>query len=167
MDINNDVSSSFQDWCKNTKLKDVMSSPVVKIYEDEEFSVAEETFLKKNLYYLPVVDRDNKLVGIVSHKYIYKTQSPRKIVGAEEIEYDPNIIIDGDSFYDKESLDRYILRSIMHKNPFTLKADDSIADAILAMAQKNIGCIPIVKKDKTVCGILTKQDIVQVLSSML
>ena len=146
-----------------TKIQDIMRTPVITVYEDDDFSEAEEKFTHYGINYILVTNRENKLVGVLSQKYIYKTQSPRKILGHEELDYDPNIIVDGDSFYDKESLDRYILRNIMSKNPFVLSPEDSITDAVLAMDKKNLGCIPIVDEKNKVKGIVTDREVVRFL----
>ena len=150
-----------------TKVKDIMRADVITVYEDDDFSEAEEKFTRYGINYLLVTSRDNQLVGVLSQKYIYKTQSPRKILGHEELDYDPNIIVDGDSFYDKESLDRYILRNIMGKNPFVLFPEDPITEAVFAMDKKNLGCIPIVDANNKVKGILTDKEIVRFLVQFL
>jgi len=154
-------NKSVQDLFKNTKLEEIMRTPVITVREDDEFSDAEKKFISNHtINHLCVVNRENQLVGIISQKYIYKTQSPRKILGHEELDYSPDIMIDGDSFYHKDSLDSYILRSIMQKNPFTLKVDDSVADAIVNMNKRNLGCIPLIDDNKKIKGVLTNNEIV-------
>lgn len=145
---------------ETTQVQEIMKTPVITVYEDDDFSEAEEKFIHYGINYVLVVSRQHKFVGLLSQKYIYKTQSPRKILGHEEIDYDPNIIVDGDSFYDKEGLDRYILRNIMSKDPFVMKPEDSVADAVFAMDKKNLGCIPILDQSGKIKGIVTNKEIV-------
>jgi len=151
---------------RKTKVKEVMSKKVIKIYVDEKVSHALELFVQYRVYYLPVVNRKNHLVGMLTHKYLYKTQSPRRIMN-EDVDYNPDFVYDGQSFYSKETLDSYTLSNIMYQEPFTLGPQDSAADAVISMYRKNIGCIPIVRPDRRVCGILTSQDLVHVAARIL
>jgi len=138
---------------------EVMNKNFVTINEDDEFSLAEEKFVVHGIYYL-IVLRGRELAGLISHKYLYKTQSPRKILG-DGIDYNPNIVIDGDAFYDKETLDSYILEHIMLKDPFTLGPDNTLADVVQAMSKRKIGCIPIIDKKRKVLGIITEKDLIK------
>lgn len=141
------------------KIKDIMTVPVVTIYEDEELSDAEERFINRRVSYLPVISRDNRVVGLLSQKYLYKTLSPRKILN-KDLDYQEDMLIDGDTFYSKEMLNSYMLRHVMFKDPFTLPPEASVGSAVLNMSSRRIGCIPIVNQDKSICGIFTNQDIV-------
>ena len=151
---------------ENIKIKTVMNTDVIKIREYEELSRAEELFIKYGIYYLPVVNQYNKLVGLLSQKYLYKTQSPRHI-DKDQLKYGTDIIVDGNAFYDKETLDGYILRNVMLKDPFTLTPDDSVLHAILEMAKRKIGCICVINVEKKVCGMITESDLVRTTAQIL
>lgn len=151
---------------QNVKVGDVMMTPAISIHETDNFSVAQEKFVDQHLTHICVVNDAGHLVGLISQKYLYKAQSPRKIFG-EELEYDPDIIIDGDSFYDKEVLDSYMLPKIMSRDPFTMKIDQPLEDAIFNMANKRLGCVPIIDDKDVLRGVLTDQLIVKFLSTIL
>lgn len=159
-------SGSFNHFFTQAKVRDVMDTKVVTVREDDDFSVAQRKFVENHITHLVIVNNQYQLVGLISQKYIYKTQSPRKIIG-DELEPDPGILLDGDSFYLKETLDSYILRNIMKKNPFVLTPDDSLAEVIINMAKKNLGCIPIVDANRKICGVVTSQEIVQYLADKI
>lgn len=148
------------------KMKDIMAKNVVTIYEDDELSIAQKKFVDNNIIYLVVINHDGKLVGLLSRKYVYKTLSPRKVI-KEEMDYDPEIIIEGDSFYEKQSLDSYILYNIMSKHPFSLKQEDTLKIAMTSMADRKITCIPIVDANHRPCGILTNQEVANFLASLI
>lgn len=149
------------------KVKDIMSAPLITVEVNDELSTVEGKFVEHGLYYLPVVESNGTLAGLISHKYLYKTQSPRKILGHEELEYDPSRIVDGDSYYNKEALDSFILRNIMYKNPFTLQPEDDLAAVITNMASRNITCIPIVDSKKKAVGIIVYKDIINYINQIL
>ncbi|MGE0269198.1 MAG: HPP family protein [Candidatus Omnitrophota bacterium] len=157
----------IQRLLKETKIKEIMTVPVVKIYEYEAVSRAEELFVQQGIYYLPVVNRLDQLIGIITHKYLYKTLAPRKVIAGNYMGYSNEMVIDGNFFYDKTTLDSFRLKDIMHLNPLTLSPEDSIAEAVLTMTRHNTGCIPIVKGNKKVCGMLTHKDIVNLATLIL
>ena len=146
------------------KIKEIMTTPVVTVKEDDELSLAQMKFVNNHINHLVVVNSDNQVVGLLSHKYLYRTQSPRKVV-SEEMDYDPDILMEGgDSFYSKETLDRFILRTIMNKEPITLGPQDSVARAISIMASRHLSCIPVVDQTRRPIGVLTNQEIVTYLA---
>ena len=100
------------------KIGNVMNKAVVTVYEDEDLSIAQEKFLAHTVSHILVLDRRDRLSGLISQKYLYKTYSPRKIIN-DNVGIDKNVILDGDSYYDKNSLNGYILRTAMKKAPFS------------------------------------------------
>ena len=148
------------------KIKKIMTAKVYAVHERDEFSKAVGLFGEHDLTHLPVVDDNNKVVGLLSHMYIYKTQAPRRFVEGE-MTATADMIIDGDGFYLKETLDRYQIKNIMKPNPLTLNQDESLAVAVHAMANKRIGCVPIVDDLKNLVGIITNQDVISFLGMTL
>jgi acetoin utilization protein AcuB len=160
------ADSSFKHVFASMKIKDIMQTNVVTVREDDDVSEAQEKLTDHHISHLLVIDNDKKFVGLVSQKYLYKMQSPRKIV-KEEMDYDPNILIDGDSFYTKETLNSYILRNIMNRHVFTLTKDNSVLDALTYMDKNRVSCIPIVDKNKTIQGVLTDRDLIHYIAAVI
>ncbi len=154
------IKVQMADTFNMIKVGDIMLSPAVSVKENDDFSAVQKKFLENHLPYVCVTDDGQKLVGTISQKYLYKAQSPRKIIG-DNPDYDPDIIVDGDSFYSKEVLDSYILSQIMNHIPFTMKHDQSLKEAIINMATKHLGCIPIVDESNKLSGVVTEQLIIK------
>lgn len=142
------------------KVKELMRTPAVTIGEDEDLSWAMMKFSNHSISHLIAVDQADRVSGILSHKYVYRTQSPRKIMGQEAL-YTSDMILDGDSYYYKESLDKYYVRQVMKKSPPTIRPGQGIDDAIKILADRKIGCIPVVDKDKHAIGIITEREIIE------
>lgn len=151
---------------QETKIKEVMISPVETVRIDDKLSAAHKKLMKNTSSHLVVVDQQDRLAGILTQKYIYKTQSPRKLYH-ESVVIDPNVIVDGGAFYAKEALDSYLLKQVMKPDPFALKMDASIADAIVNMARKRLGCIPIIDDKRHVLGVVTDYEIVKFMSDVI
>lgn len=147
-------------------IRDIMNINPIKIHENEDLVKAQQLFQTHKTSHLVVVNDKNRLVGLISPKYLYKTHSPRKILGEAQYQ-DPNYIIDGDSFYVKDSLDKFILKSIMWDDPVTLEPDNTIAKAILSMHRRKVSCIPIVNPDRQVMGVITNQEIINFITRPL
>jgi acetoin utilization protein AcuB len=161
-----DKDVSFQKLFTLAKIDEVMTTDVVVIFHDDEFSLAEEKFIENNIFYLMVINRSHKLIGLISQKYLYKTHSPKKIMNQDMLGNE-EVLVDGDTFYKKEVLDGYLLDQIMKKDPITLRPDNTIAEAILTMKHKNLGCIPIVNSKNEVLGALTHQEIINFSAQLL
>jgi acetoin utilization protein AcuB len=157
------AKKAVRDLLMDTKIGKIMTAEVHAVEDTAELSRAVQLFGDHGLTHLPVIDSNKKVVGLISHMYIYKTQAPRKFVEGD-MTSDPDIVIDGDGFYLKETLNRYRLKNVMKKDPLMLNRNDSLALALHAMANKRIGCIPVVDDLKNLVGIITNQDIIQFLA---
>lgn len=160
------VRKEIRDTLRDTKVSKIMTTRVFSIRENTVLSQAVRLFSEQALTHIPVVDEHNKVVGLLSHMYVYKTQSPRKFVEGE-LTAAPDMLMDGDSFYLKETLDRYSLSNIMKKDPLTVNLNESLAVVIHFMANRRIGCIPVVDDSKNLVGIITNQDVINYLAMML
>ena len=139
---------------KTTPIRDIMKSPVITVQLDEPFSHVEEKLRLKGIRHLPVVDHENKIVGLITQRDLYRTISPHR----DE---------DGNAVYDSSTLDSFILKRIMTPNPATLTPDHKLALAVDLMATGHYGCIPIVDANKKIVGIVTETDILKFLSRLL
>ena len=154
MDIKCSESYYVRKLLLETKIKMIMTMKVVSIGEGEPFNHVEEKFKIHRIRHLPVVDKDNKVEGVISQRDLYKIQSPRKLE-------------DGTWYYDSEMLDQFILNRVMNKEVLVLNPENSVADAVLKMVDTKYGCIPIVDKDNVLCGIITQVDVLKLAAQIL
>ncbi len=132
---------------RDTPLKEIMVTKVITVRADEAFSHVEEKLRVNKIRHLPVVDKDNKLIGIITERDLYKAVSPRHTE-------------DG-LVYDKSQLDSFVLKRYMTENPLTLKPESPISEAVNLMATRKYGCIPIIYTDGALAGIVTQIDILK------
>lgn len=129
-------------------VSDWMTSKVHTITQKDSISDAIKMLKEKKVKHLPVVKNGNKIVGILSDRDI-KDYTPSKA-----------------STFDIHELN-YILfttkvSEIMIKSVITAGPDMPIEEAAMIMYDKNIGCLPVVDKDKLV-GIISDKDLFRVL----
>lgn len=139
---------------KNTKIKAIMSHPVISIQSEAPFHEVPELFKNNDIRHLPVIDEEDKLVGLITRTDLYQIQSPRRKM-------------DGSWYYDSETLDNIILRHVMIKDPLTLHPENTIAETILPMVSHKYGCIPIVDENNILRGIMTQHDILKMAAEIL
>ena len=149
------------------KVKEVMSQPAVTIGVKDKLSEAVLKFKTHGIFYLVVVNFQNEPIGLLSTKYVYKTQSPRKLLSPNEFYSGMHTVLDGDAYYEKNIIDGYSLKNVMKLSPFIMEEDDCLTDALHQMAKKNITCIPIVDKKNIVKGILTDREILGFFSNLI
>jgi len=134
---------------ENFPLKDIMITNVVTASPEEPLSKVEEKFRRRGIRHIPVVDDRNRVVGVFTRNDLARCLVPHK---TEE----------GFS-YDKEEMDQFMLKFVMAKDPTTLGPEDLLSHAVEIMARDKYGCIPIVKENKTMVGIVTQVDIMNLL----
>ena len=138
----------FKENLDKVLIADVMAKHVVTVQDSDDFQVVQDKFATFDIRHLPVVEQRGVLVGLVTQRDLYKIHSPRKLE-------------DGSWFYDKDALDGFILKNVMLKDPFTLKPENTLREAMEAMARLKIGCIIIVDQVGKPAGILTRVDVLK------
>ena len=185
MDLKHTEDFYIKALLNKVKLKEIMTSNVITILENERFSAVEEKMRVFGIRHLPVVDENNKLTGIITQLDLYQIQSPRRLE-------------DGSWFYDQKSLDSHILKHVMTQKTYSLGPEDTVAQAIMLMVidllstnenvkspasvgnagwrfdigmekvnNKKCGCVPVVAKDQSISGIVTRHDIIKIAAQIL
>ncbi len=119
------------------------------IIEAERPFLEARLILKDNhIRHLPVMD-DGKLIGVVSDRDL-KEASPS---GATTLDvYEMNYL-----------LLKKKVRSLIRRQPITIKPTSSVGEAALLMHDQRIGCLPVVDETGALVGIITKTDLLAVL----
>lgn len=160
------TDSQLGPMVRRLRVAEIMDENIPVLRNSAPVSRAGELFAAHPIYSLPVVDQEGVLQGVISHKYLYKTQSPRRVL-TPEIAALPGILLEGDYYYDKDALDRYALKDIMNTQPVTISPEATVAEAIALMSERKVGCVPVLKGNRKVVGMLTQQNIVDTLAAVL
>src|SRR5512143_4207086 len=126
-------------------VRDRMTRNPVLCSSDLSVNDAFDLMKKERIRRLPVVDRNGKLVGIVSDKDLLRVSpSPATTLSAYEIPY---------------LLSKVKVNDVMTKKVISVSEDTPIEDAARIMADNKIGGLPVVNEDDVVVGIITETDI--------
>ncbi len=152
----------------NVKVKDVMTSEVIKVYQDATLQELVEIFIGNKLSGLPVIDKDNKLVGIVS-KTDLVTHGLEKELSSLLKEQTPRSnyveLPDFENLLGSESIHATVA-DLMTTDVITADPEMDVMDVIKVMLDKEIHRIVVVKNGK-IEGILTTVDLVKLVGEIL
>ena len=133
-------------------LRELMVSKVITASVDDSLSVVEEKLRLHGIRHLPVIDSKKRVVGMFTQRDLTRCLAPRKTE-------------DG-YVYDKEQLDRFILKYVMTKDPLTLGPENTLGDVLDIMVRDKFGCIPIAKQDRVLLGIVTQIDVLKYIARL-
>ncbi|MDY0131252.1 MAG: CBS domain-containing protein [Desulforegulaceae bacterium] len=145
------------------KISEFMTTDVISCNVDKTLKDAADLMLEKNISVLPVVDSDNKLLGILTESdFVGKDANiPRAMASIRMLfgktAYRGNI----EKIY-REVKD-HPLDKVMTKDPVTISADSSLTALVELMGNRNLKRIPVVK-DKKLVGIVTRKDLIKAFS---
>lgn len=138
---------------KDLRLKEIMVTKVISADVEEPLSSVEEKLRKYGIRHLPVVDGEKHVVGMFTQRDLLRCSPPKK---TEE-----------GYVFDKEQLDRFILKYVMAKDPVVLTPEDTLSHVVDIMARDKFGCVPIVSSDRVLVGIVTQIDVLKCLARFL
>lgn len=124
-----------------TRIRDIMSSPVITVSPRNSIQEALEIMRENNTRRLPVVDRD-KLVGmLVQHDIEKALRSPGRI---------PHTPVEW----------------VMTKKVHYISPEHTVTEAARLMISHKISALPVIESAKVV-GIITDTDLLQVLINLM
>jgi len=123
--------------------KDIMNNPVLTISKDSLRKEAWQMMQQKNISHLPVINEENKIIGIISDRDIMK-----------------GTIIEDDKIISQESAS---ISEIMSQEVITADPLTDIRRIAKAMFYNHISTMPIISDSDELTGIVTRSDILHAL----
>jgi len=128
-----------------TRVRDIMEEKIVTISAGDSLSTVEDIMTLGHVRHMPVVQA-GRLVGVVSERDLLRASlSNLTEFGAESRR----------AFLHAVEIER-----VMSTPPIVIGPDATVEEAALAMAEKKIGCLPVVRGD-VVVGLLTETDVLR------
>src|SRR5689334_10319222 len=126
------------------KVRQRMTPSPITISPSTSHSEAVTVMRENHIRRLPVVDKNGKLVGIISHKDLLSTSpSPATTLSVYEIY----------TLLDELTVEKFMIHPVL-----AVEDDCSIATAAGFMIEHKIGCLPVMHEGKLI-GIITETDI--------
>ena len=144
------------------KAKDIMTTDVIVAKKGDTISKVANILISGKIGSLPVVDDDNRVVGIISETDIIKKE--KKVHSTPFINVLEGIIFLDDFNKMEQDLKRiaaYKVEDLMSKNIVKVYEDDAFDIVANIMISKSINRVPVVDEDNKLKGIICRYDIIK------
>ena len=125
------------------RVDQIMSKELYTVYEEDLIDLVPNIMKWNQVRHMLVENRAGDLVGLVTLGRLGKYYS-------EQTDANPVMV-----------------KEVMVKKVITVTPGTSTLDAIRLMQQHNIGCLPVLNKDKKLVGVITEKDFLEVAASYL
>lgn len=129
---------------------DLMTENPRTIRDTDLVSEALEALQSMEIRHLPVVDRGNNLVGMLSDRDL----GPLMTIFTEGVEAQRMIV----------PLSRRRVSELMSADVVSVDPDDDVREVIETMLEQRVGAVPVVDAEGNVAGIISYVDVLRVMS---
>src|SRR5215471_20613731 len=127
------------------QVKDCMHTHVTTVTPETLVSTADQMMHDKRIRHLPVVTGQHTLVGVLTDRDVRRAEaSDAPPMAAYELTY---------------LLDKLHVQDIMTRDVVTVRSDTPIVEAGQIFLQKKFGCLPVVRDNNRLEGIITVADL--------
>ena len=142
-------------------IRDVMTKGVITVSKYERIMHVADILTEKNISGLPVVDKENKVVGIITQADILS------MIGVSRDHTFKDLLkyMLGEPLHERKIGD--LVGDIMTSPALTIKPDANIADAVRIMDEKRIRRLTVTNEQGQLLGIITRADILKAVISKL
>ncbi|GGH87809.1 CBS domain-containing protein [Pullulanibacillus pueri] len=149
------------------KVADFMIHDVITVHSETPIKELLKLLIEHNIGGVPVVDKENKLIGMVSDGDIIRYLSPR-----EEAVHDLFFTVyveKGETAQEvlDRKMDEPVTEMMKKKHLYTVNKDDDFEVALRLLSQHHFKKLPVVDADEKVIGVVSRGDIVHNLSKMI
>jgi CBS domain-containing protein/ribosome-associated translation inhibitor RaiA len=137
---------------KEILVQEIMTTHPHCVCEDDTIDQARSLIFKLDIRALPVVDKNDNLVGVVGLKDLAQASLRKKTRQTR-----------GDAA-GKADAAKVVVKSVMNKPPVTIAQDLQISDAVELMRKNDISTVVVVDDDVPI-GIVTQYDLIELIAS--
>lgn len=147
-----------------TLVRDFMTTDIISVGPEASLGEVSALLMKYNLSGLPVLDRDKKLLGIVTEYDLVSKGSlihiPTFLKLLKDIDLykkDKNLIS-----HELQAVLSLAVRDVMNREPLTLGPDVPIEEAVRTFSEHHrVNPIPVIDQNQVVIGVLSRFDIMK------
>jgi len=134
-----------------------MTSNVVTVNKDAGIFEAKDMMIKFCIRHLPVIEEDNRLIGIVTDRDI-RSALPSEVLHEYEC---------CEKNGENEKISNLKVKDIMTINPVTVSPSYTIQDALLLLLKTKVGAFPVVDEKGRLKGIISVDDLLRAFVNVL
>ncbi len=130
---------------KHLLVSEFMTTDIFTVQENDIIDFVAEMMDWKSIRYVPVEDNKGKLSGLVTSRILIRNFLKK----------------------DRTSKKAFLVKDMMIQNPTTINQESTIMEAMEKMREETIGCLPVVKPNGELVGIVTEMDFLRITSRLL
>lgn len=142
-------------------VRDAMTRNVLSLNKFDDIGNAVKLLAEKNISGLPVVDRENRVVGVISEADVVSMVGSRRAHTFKEILRS----IVGHPLPERKI--GHLVGDIMTSPAITVTLDTEISEAVRLMDGRRIRRLPVVDRDQRLVGLISRSDIVKAMGRKL
>jgi CBS domain-containing protein len=143
------------------RVRDAMTRDVLSVSKFDDISRAVKILAEKNVSGLPVVDRENHVVGIISEADVVSMVGSRR----DHTFRDMVRQLLGHHLPERKMGD--LVGDIMTSPAVTVHPDTEISEAVRLMDARRIRRLAVVDKDQRLAGVISRSDIIKTMGKKL
>lgn len=132
------------------KAKDVMTTALITVTEDDLMATVEKLLLENNINHIPVVDEDSKLLGILTKNDVQLLKDWATNLGLRTARKSNDQILNSHTASDR-----------MKDDLITISPDDTLRDCVRLLQSNTFHALPVTEGGKLV-GIITTFDLLAI-----
>lgn len=152
------------------KVKEIMSAPAISVDENQTLQDVLELLAKHRFSGVPVVDAEDKVIGIISDTDIIRYSQQINVIPLSNLSgwISPYADISDLASVRKgfEMLTKTKVSQVMTKKVYTITEDAEAKDVAQLMNRRNINRVPVVDSAGKLIGIVTRADMVQCMTKL-
>ena len=148
----------------DVKITDIMTKEVISVDPEAPLFEAAKILADHNFNGMPVVDKENKLIGILTQYDLISQGSFIHLPTLQKILKDMNVLGQDKSHFKKEFKDIIALKvkDAMNTEPLALRDDASYDEAVKTFREHHrVNPIPVINKEGKVVGVVSRYDIIK------
>ena len=145
-------------------VKDIMTREVISVKPETPLQEAAEILAKHGFDGMPVVDEENKLVGILTEYDLISKGSATHLPTFQKIIKNLGVYSKDKSQFTKdfEEISSLKVKDVMNNDPLTLLEDATYEEAVQAFRDHHrVNPIPVIDQDRKVIGVISRFDVLK------
>ena len=126
-------------------VEEFMTTDIFTVHKDDIPELVSDMMDWQRIRFIPVEDDKGRLIGLISSRMLMRYFNNMVKLGTKEAK---------------------TVNDLMIKNPITIAPESTIFDAMYLFKEHDIGCLPVIKKDKLV-GIVTEGNFLGITKTLL
>ena len=127
-------------------ISDYMTADPLTISEDLPLTEARQILIEHHFRHLPVVDGNNRLIGVISDRDLRSA-------------YPSSILSESERAEVFRKVEEASVSQIMSRNCSCLTLSSTLDDALMVFERDKVGALPVVTEDDEVIGIFSMRDL--------